>query len=56
LKIKSLSLTIFIITLTLSIGLVSVNSALTAKAQNSALSENGAVAAEQETELGQSLT
>lgn len=53
-NIKRLSLTAFIILLTLSIGLVSVNSPLTVKAQNNALSQSSVGAADQETELGQS--
>ena len=50
---SKLSLTVFFMLLTISIGLVSVNSPLNAKAQNSALSQDGSGAAEQETEQGQ---
>ena len=42
--------------LTLSIGLVSVNSPLSVKAQNNAISQNGGGAAEQEIKQGQSST
>jgi hypothetical protein len=52
-KSKS-SLTVFFMLLTISIGLVSVNSPLNAKAQNNVLSQNGVGEAEQETEQGQS--
>ena len=48
------SLTIFFILLTLSIRIVSVNLPVTAKAQNSVLSHNGAGSAEQDTEQEQS--
>jgi hypothetical protein len=54
LTIKRLSLSAFFIVLTLSIGLVSVNSPLTAKAQNSALSQSADGNEEQETGQSQS--
>ncbi len=51
---KNRVLTIFFMLLTISIGLVSVNLPLAAEAQNSALSQNGGGAAEQDTEKSQS--
>ena len=56
LNIKRLTLTVLFMFLTLSIWLVSVNSPLSVKAQNNAISQNGAGAAEQETKQGQSST
>lgn len=52
--LKRLSLTVFFISLTLSIGLVSVNSPLTVNAQNSALSQKGSGDAYQKTGQSQS--
>jgi hypothetical protein len=54
LNIKRLRLTVLFTILTLTIGLVSVNSPLSVKAQDNALSQNGAGVAEQETEQLQS--
>ena len=54
--IRKSGLTAFFILLTLSIGLVSINSPLIAKAQNNALSQDGDGAAEQQTEQEQSST
>ncbi len=53
---SELSLTLFFMLLSISIGVVLVNSPLNAKAQNNVLSQNGVGAAEQETEQGQVLT
>ncbi|MDF0680904.1 MAG: hypothetical protein P0116_08075 [Candidatus Nitrosocosmicus sp.] len=53
-KLRRLSLTVFFIALTLSIGLVSVNLPLTVTAQSNALSQSGNSDSDQETKQSQS--